>query len=89
MLGDQVLVLPGTYCEWIFMKNGVDVVSQDGPSTTTIDDATTLSAPWPDLGNTPAPDAGTASTDGGAATSDATATPDSTVAPDTLPPPNW
>ena len=37
VVGDQVLVLPGVYLEWIFMKNGVDVVSRDGPQVTTID----------------------------------------------------
>lgn len=35
--GDTVLVLPGVYLEWIFMKNGVDVISRDGPLVTTID----------------------------------------------------
>lgn len=35
--GDQVEVAPGTYCEWIFMKNGVDLVSELGPGVTTID----------------------------------------------------
>jgi hypothetical protein len=34
---DNVLVLPGIYLEWIFMKNGVDVISRDGPLVTTID----------------------------------------------------
>ncbi len=37
VVADQVLVLPGVYLEWIFMKNGVDVVSRDGPQVTTID----------------------------------------------------
>jgi hypothetical protein len=36
-VGDDVLVLPGVYLEWIFMKNGVDVVSRDGPAVTTLD----------------------------------------------------
>jgi hypothetical protein len=37
VVGDRVRVLPGVYLEQVFMKNGVDVVSESGPSVTTID----------------------------------------------------
>jgi len=35
--GDQVLVLPGLYREAVRIKNGVTLVSRDGPGVTTID----------------------------------------------------
>jgi hypothetical protein len=68
--------------------------SKVSTSTTTTVDSSTVSAPWPDLGNTPTSDAGAGSADGAAATSDGgTAQPDSIVpdtkpAPDTKPPPD-
>ena len=37
VVGDRVRVLPGVYLEQVFIKNGVDVMSENGPSVTTID----------------------------------------------------
>jgi hypothetical protein len=37
VVGDVVLVLPGLYLEAVRMKNGVALVSRDGPEVTTID----------------------------------------------------
>jgi hypothetical protein len=37
VVGDTVLVLPGLYFESVRMKNGVALVSRDGPQVTTID----------------------------------------------------
>jgi predicted outer membrane repeat protein len=36
-VGDDVLVLPGLYCESLQMRKGVNVLSQGGPEVTTID----------------------------------------------------